>query len=282
MRWLSFKERPDVQREDIWIDEILPAHGASPSRGREGFRDQLSSSVCVRGLYLHPRGRTRASASSSTALWRRSGRRGAPPIGVSNYGHTAELLAVCTVPPCVNQVRGSASGASTPSTRRVSGRVNPSSHARAPFSASKSILVEAYPARAGQDVPGPALARRRATVSTLTPASDDSLVPSARLYCDPKSVTPARIEENAQLGDAPLSAADARFQDALTKPPRHHGTYAVAPHHCEFTKRPPLLEERARARAPRRPPQLGADAAPRRASAGRPERGCMHGAHPVA
>ena len=31
----------------------------------------------------------------------------------------------------------------------------------------------------------------------------------------PKSVTPARIEENAQLGDAPLSAADMKSLDAL-------------------------------------------------------------------
>ena len=31
----------------------------------------------------------------------------------------------------------------------------------------------------------------------------------------PKSVTPSRIEENAQLGDAPLSAADMKSLDAL-------------------------------------------------------------------
>ena len=31
----------------------------------------------------------------------------------------------------------------------------------------------------------------------------------------PKSVTPARIEENVQLGDAPLSAADMKSLDAL-------------------------------------------------------------------
>ena len=31
----------------------------------------------------------------------------------------------------------------------------------------------------------------------------------------PKSVTPARIEENAQLGDAPLSAVDLKALDAL-------------------------------------------------------------------
>ena len=91
-------------------------------------------------------------------------------IGVSNYGihHLEELLAVCTVPPCVNQVRDiSVWCLHAIDASNLTGRMQPLHHTLA---ASRVLRVQGYSgrgllaARAGQEVPGTTLARRRATV----------------------------------------------------------------------------------------------------------------------
>ena len=119
---IFLKERPDVQREDIWITtKFFPRHGAGRAAVVRACKDSLRKlRLQYVDLYLIHAPHTRERIEQYRALEALRAEGLCRSIGVSNYGihHLEELLAVCTVPPCVNQVRGSASGASTPSTRR--------------------------------------------------------------------------------------------------------------------------------------------------------------------
>ena len=140
---------------------------------------------------------------------------------MSNYGihHLEELLAVARSRRASIRFVTSASGASTPSTRRFSQvECNPFI-TRSPlreFCASKGILVEAYsPLARAKQFHDPRLldVARRCSLSPAQVMIRWCLQRGCIVI--PKSVTPARIEENAQLGDAPLSAADMKSLDAL-------------------------------------------------------------------
>ena len=119
---IFLKERPDVQREDIWITtKFFPRHGAGRAAVVRACKDSLRKlRLQYVDLYLIHAPHTRERIEQYRALEALRAEGLCRSIGVSNYGihHLEELLAVCTVPPCVNQVRGSASDASAPSTRR--------------------------------------------------------------------------------------------------------------------------------------------------------------------
>ena len=119
---IFLKERPDVTREDVWVTtKFFPRNGAGRAAVVRACRDSLRKlRLQYVDLYLIHAPHTRERLEQYRALEALRAEGLCRSIGVSNYGihHLEELLAVCTVPPCVNQVRGSASGASTPSTRR--------------------------------------------------------------------------------------------------------------------------------------------------------------------
>ena len=84
------------------------------------------------------------------------------------------------------------------------------------FCASKGILVEAYsPLARAKKFRDPRLldVARRCSLSPAQVMVRWCLQRGCIVI--PKSVTPSRIEENAQLGDVSLSAADMKSLDAL-------------------------------------------------------------------
>jgi diketogulonate reductase-like aldo/keto reductase len=220
---IFLKERPDVQREDIWITtKFFPRHGAGRAAVVRACRDSLRKlRLQYVDLYLIHAPHTRERLEQYRALEALRAEGLCRSIGVSNYGihHLQELLAVCTVPPCVNQVRDISVWCLHAIDASVSQvECNPFI-TRSPlreFCASKGILVEAYSPLAR--------AKKFRDQRLLDVARRCSLTPAQVMirWClqrgcivIPKSVTPARIEENAQLGDAPLSAADMKSLDAL-------------------------------------------------------------------
>lgn len=202
---IFLKERPDVAREDVWVTtKFFPRNGAGRAAVASALRASLGKlRLQYVDLYLihAPTSRERLEQWRALEDLRAEGL--CRSIGVSNYGvhHLEELLAVCAVPPAVNQVECNPFITRTPLRE---------------FCAAKCILVEAYsPLARAKKFHDPRLlgiARR----CNLTPAQvmirwcldQDAIV-------IPKSTTPARIEENARLGDAPLSGADLAALDAL-------------------------------------------------------------------
>ena len=202
---IFLKERPDVQREDVWVTtKFFPRNGAGRAAVVRACRDSLRKlRLQYVDLYLIDAPHTRERLEQYHALETLRAEGLCRSIGVSNYGihHLQELLAVCTVPPSVNQVECNPFITQTPLRE---------------FCASNGILVEAYSPLAR--------AKKFLDQRLLDVARRCSLSPAQVMirWClqrgcivIPKSVTPARIEENAQLGDAPLSAADMKSLDAL-------------------------------------------------------------------
>ena len=130
---IFLKERPDVQREDIWITtKFFPRHGAGRAAVVRACKDSLRKlRLQYVDLYLIHAPHTRERIEQYRALEALRAEGLCRSIGVSNYGihHLEELLAVCTVPPCVNQVECNPFITRTPLRE---------------FCASKGILVEAY------------------------------------------------------------------------------------------------------------------------------------------
>ena len=106
---IFLKERPDVQREDIWVTtKFFPRNGAGRAAVVRACRDSLRKlRLQYVDLYLIHAPHTRERLEQYRALEALRAEGLCRSIGVSNYGihHLEELLAVCTVPPCVNQVR---------------------------------------------------------------------------------------------------------------------------------------------------------------------------------
>ena len=106
---IFLKERPDVQREDIWVTtKFFPRNGAGRAAVMRACRDSLRKlRLQYVDLYLIHAPHTRERLEQYSALEALRAEGLCRSIGVSNYGihHLEELLAVCTVPPCVNQVR---------------------------------------------------------------------------------------------------------------------------------------------------------------------------------
>ncbi len=106
---IFLKERPDVQREDIWITtKFFPRNGAGRAAVVRACRDSLRKlRLQYVDLYLIHAPHTRERLEQYRALEALRAEGLCRSIGVSNYGihHLEELLAVCAVPPSVNQVR---------------------------------------------------------------------------------------------------------------------------------------------------------------------------------
>ena len=106
---IFLKERPDVQREDIWITtKFFPRNGAGRAAVVGACRESLRKlRLQYVDLYLIHAPHTRERLEQYRALEALRAEGLCRSIGVSNYGihHLEELLAVCTVLPCVNQVR---------------------------------------------------------------------------------------------------------------------------------------------------------------------------------
>jgi len=106
---IFLKERPDVQREDVWVTtKFFPRNGAGRAAVVRACRDSLRKlRLQYVDLYLIHAPHTRERLEQYRALEALRAEGLCRSIGVSNYGihHLQELLAVCTVPPCVNQVR---------------------------------------------------------------------------------------------------------------------------------------------------------------------------------
>ena len=106
---IFLKERPDVQREDVWVTtKFFPRNGAGRAAVVRACRDSLRKlRLQYVDLYLIHAPHTRERLEQYSALEALRAEGLCRSIGVSNYGihHLQELLAVCTVPPCVNQVR---------------------------------------------------------------------------------------------------------------------------------------------------------------------------------
>ena len=166
---IFLKERPDVQREDIWVTtKFFPRHGAGRAAVIQACRESLRKlRLQYVDLYLIHAPHTRERLEQYSALEALRAEGLCRSIGVSNYGihHLQELLAVCTVPPCVNQVRDiSVWCLHAIDASNLTGRMQPLHHTLA---ASRVLCVQGYSgrgllaARAGQEVPRPSLARRR-------------------------------------------------------------------------------------------------------------------------
>ena len=105
---IFLKERPDVQREDVWVTTFFPRNGAGRAAVVRACRDSLRKlRLQYVDLYLIHAPHTRERLEQYNALEALRAEGLCRSIGVSNYGihHLEELLAVCAVPPCVNQVR---------------------------------------------------------------------------------------------------------------------------------------------------------------------------------
>mmetsp|Transcript_4845 Transcript_4845/g.14367 ORF Transcript_4845/g.14367 Transcript_4845/m.14367 type:complete len:310 (+) Transcript_4845:473-1402(+) len=200
------REQSAVKREDLFITtKFFPQSG----RGAEAVEQALAGSLKKLGLtyvdlyLIHSPNTKNLRLEQWSAMEDLHTKGSAKSIGVSNYGrhHIEELLGRCRRPPAVNQIE-----------------VNPFI-VRADlcaFCKSKGITVTAYsPLARAQRFGDPRLAQIAASYG-LTPAQCMVRWCLQKGYIViPKSVTPARIEANAALGDRAISDADMASLDAL-------------------------------------------------------------------
>ncbi len=150
---LFLKERPDVQREDVWVTtKFFPRNGAGRAAVVRACRDSLRKlRLEYVDLYLIHAPHTRERLEQYRALEALRAEGLCRSIGVSNYGihHLQELLAVCAVPPCVNQVRATSAWC-PPRHRRVEShrlRSTPSSRVRRCASSARRRAFSWRPTR---------------------------------------------------------------------------------------------------------------------------------------
>ena len=202
-----FAEQSSVARDDVFVTtKFFPQSG----RGYDAVRDALAGSLKKLRLKYVDLYLVHSPNARSLRLeqWRAMEDLQAEglcrSIGVSNYGvhHLEELLANCRTPPAVNQIE-----------------VNPyiTRNELCDFCREKNVVVEAYsPLTRGQKLQDKKLT---AVAKTYGLTGAQLLIlwcPQKGYVVIPKSVKPARIEENIVRADQPpISASDMATLDAF-------------------------------------------------------------------